>query len=171
MQRQSWSSQKCHIYIPCLFRGMYGPPPKRPLILHPNGPYTYTTHSPNQIHTAVTQGPLKLAPLLPCDYGERVGRRRWPNSHLADSSEEILGESWWRSAFMPTASDGEPRLPSISWMRSKLFQIIWEREAEATPFYFLDALTMFSVTLLAASKRWALPKISWINWLIDPFTF
>lgn len=106
------------------------------LKFHSNGLCTHTHRLPNQIHTAVTLSTSsKLVPRLPCDHSERAGTRLWLNSHLADSSEEISGESWWRSAFMAAASDEEPRLLSISWMKSKLFQIIWE-ERQKQPLLF-----------------------------------
>lgn len=66
-----------------------------PSLLHTHTHRHNALAKPNT-HSCHTKTPSKLAPLLPCDYGERVGRRRWPNSHLDDSSEEILGKSWWQ---------------------------------------------------------------------------
>lgn len=113
--------------------------------------HTHRTHLPNQIHTAVTLRPH-------------------PNQHLfflvimksvlaggagLIAIQLIPVRRYWGKVGGEVLSCRLPATerPSISGMRSKLFQIIWERKARSNPFYFLDALTMFSVTLLASSKK------------------
>lgn len=157
----------------------HGTPPWRPLKFHLMACAHTHTHMPRHTqyicqtntHSCHSKTPSKLAPLLPCDYGECFGRRRRPNRHLADSSEGIFGEKlvakcfhagcqWWRAPAAFHLLNEEQIIPNHLGARGR-----------SNPFYFLDALTMFSLALLVASERWALPEINWINCLIDPFTF